>query len=305
MASCAGPSPRSVSSPRPAEPGRFAPLRAQTKPRPRRAATLQRPNERRHRAQACVDFGGRCGHGRALARRACDRAASRAGGHCAGGADRRARGGRRARRGHALLFVPLAVGRADDARLQRGAAHRRASAGRARLRTGTRRGPRVRRVDRRLARSSRALGAVDRRADERGHRPTRLARAVADGLVPWGAELRGVFDAARAEPAGSADDGPLDGLRAPLVAPGTTRIVARELAASLGRRASAVERALGPAGKPFAGAARDRFFPELDVDGWSKVVLAAAVRAFTKWSSPRGRPAVCGSPAISPRSASA
>jgi carboxyl-terminal processing protease len=112
------------------------------------------------------------------------------------------------------------------------------------------------------------------------------ARAVAEALVPWVAELRGVFDAARAEP--GSPDASGDALRATLVAPGTTRVVARELAASLGHRAGAVERAMGDAGKPYATAARDRFFPELDAEGWSKVVLAAAVRAYVPLVDPHG-----------------
>ncbi len=112
------------------------------------------------------------------------------------------------------------------------------------------------------------------------------ARAVAEALVPWVAELRGVFDAARADV--TAEGTASDALRATLVAPGTTHVVARELAASLGRRAGAAERGLGDAGKPYATAARDRFFPELDADGWSKVVLAAAVRAYVPLVDPHG-----------------
>ncbi len=111
------------------------------------------------------------------------------------------------------------------------------------------------------------------------------ARAIAEALVPWVGELRGVFDTARAGPAGPEE---ADALRAPLVVTGTTRIVARELAASLGRRAAAVERMLGAAGKTYADAARERFFPGLDAEGWSKVILAAAVRAYVPLVDPHG-----------------
>ena len=112
------------------------------------------------------------------------------------------------------------------------------------------------------------------------------AHAVADSIVPWVAELRGVFDTARADHASA--ESATDALRAPLVPPGTTHVVARELAASIGRRAGAMERSLGAAGKSYADAARDRFFPDLDADGWSKVVLAAAVRAYVPLVDPHG-----------------
>ncbi len=111
------------------------------------------------------------------------------------------------------------------------------------------------------------------------------ALTIGEVLVPWVGDLRGVFDAARA---GTATMDVGEALRSPLVASGTSRIVARELATSLGRRAGAVDRALGAAGKPYTDAARERFFPDLDGAGWAKVVLAAAVRAYVPLVDPHG-----------------
>ena len=112
------------------------------------------------------------------------------------------------------------------------------------------------------------------------------ARAIGEVLVPWVGELRGVFDASRADAQGGAR--PDDALREPLVSPGASHVIARELAASIGRRVGAFERGLGSTGKTYADAARRRFFPELDADGWAKVVLAAAVRAYVPLVHPHG-----------------
>jgi carboxyl-terminal processing protease len=110
------------------------------------------------------------------------------------------------------------------------------------------------------------------------------ARVVGASLVPWVAGLRETFDAARAKADADADDA----FHEPLVAPGLTSLVAHELAASVGRRVGAFEAKLGAAGHAYAEAARKRFFPDLDEDGWSRVVLAAAVRAYVPLVDPHG-----------------
>ena len=112
------------------------------------------------------------------------------------------------------------------------------------------------------------------------------AHTIGEALVPWVAELRATFDVTRsgADFQARAEDV----LRDPLVLPGTARIVARDLATSIGLRAGASERGLGAMGKKFADAARDRFFPELDANGWARVVLAAAVRAYVPLVDPHG-----------------
>jgi hypothetical protein len=112
------------------------------------------------------------------------------------------------------------------------------------------------------------------------------AHAVGEVLVPWVEELRVVFDAARADAASGAKVE--DALREPIIAAATTRIVARDLAGSLGRRVGAFERALGDAGRTYSDAARERFFPTLDVEGWARVVLAASVRAYVPLVDPHG-----------------
>jgi len=90
-------------------------------------------------------------------------------------------------------------------------------------------------------------------------------------LEGWNKELRAAFDKGRAE-AGAHHASLLD----PIPAHGEGIANAREI----GRRVGAFEKTTGKEGKPFADAARARFFPELDKNGWAKVVLASAVRAY-------------------------
>jgi carboxyl-terminal processing protease len=98
-------------------------------------------------------------------------------------------------------------------------------------------------------------------------------------------ELRATFDAARTETSLATAK---DALEEPLVLPGVSHIVARELAISIGRRIGAFERKLGAAARTYADAARHRFFPEMDAEAWGRVVLAAAVRAYVPLVDPHG-----------------
>jgi carboxyl-terminal processing protease len=59
-------------------------------------------------------------------------------------------------------------------------------------------------------------------------------------------------------------------------------------AEALGVRVGAFERSLGPAALPYADSAERRFFPALDGEGWSRVVLAGAVRAYVPLLDPHG-----------------
>jgi carboxyl-terminal processing protease len=122
------------------------------------------------------------------------------------------------------------------------------------------------------------------------------ALAIGRALVPWTAELGKRFDKERsrgrklAEGNTATDNG--DPLKiaaeeSPFEDDTPTRS-ARELAALLGRRVGTVERMIGASAKPFADAARARFLPGLDAEGWQGVVLAAAVRAYVQATDPHG-----------------
>lgn len=119
-------------------------------------------------------------------------------------------------------------------------------------------------------------------ADIEGRRQRSCASAMAPGgvLENWVGELRVAFDRGRgtvtaAAPASAALDAMPTG-------------TALEMAEELGRRGGAFERAHGKAASPFVDEARRRFFPPLDAVGWSRVVLASAVRAYVPLVDPHG-----------------
>ncbi len=142
-----------------------------------------------------------------------------------------------------------------------------------------------------LAKDAPTFRAIARAAPELiGDIEEPSARGCASALAPaavveqWSNELREAFDrgrkvlrAANAESAKAAASEPL-----PQVG------LAREVAFELGRRAGAFEAAYGPEGTRLADEARRRFFPPLDKTGWSKVVLASAVRAYVPLVDPHG-----------------
>jgi carboxyl-terminal processing protease len=144
-----------------------------------------------------------------------------------------------------------------------------------------------------VAPDSPLVGAFDKRAaslvaDLEGKSsvdcPT--ARALGAGLVTWVHELRLVFDDARARES-SAEDA-VEAESAPAFEGATVTRPARELAAMLGRRVGSIESQLGEPGRALVEAAVDRYFPDLDRDGWAGVVLAAAVRAYVPAIDPHG-----------------
>jgi carboxyl-terminal processing protease len=116
--------------------------------------------------------------------------------------------------------------------------------------------------------------------------------AIGRALVPWTLELARRFDKerqlalhdAKSDKAGAlavaAQASPFDD--------DTQARSARDLAALLGQRMGTVERAIGAPLAPFASAARARFFPALDAEGWQRVVLAAVVRAYVQIVDPHG-----------------
>ena len=108
---------------------------------------------------------------------------------------------------------------------------------------------------------------------------------VGVALGKWVAELRGRFDRVRA--ATSEADAAAASEEIPFDAIAYSR-PARAFAEDLGARVGAFERAYGPAAKPFADAARDRFFPDLEPAEWARALLAAAVRAYVPLVDPHG-----------------
>ncbi|MBX3222794.1 MAG: hypothetical protein KF795_19935 [Labilithrix sp.] len=125
--------------------------------------------------------------------------------------------------------------------------------------------------------------APDLLADIEGRRQRSCASATTPGSVleSWVGELREAFDKGRRAPGMTvATAAALE----PMPPPGS----ARETAEELGRRAGAFEAAYGKEGKRYADEARRRFFPPLDKAGWSRVVLASAVRAYVPLVDPHG-----------------
>jgi carboxyl-terminal processing protease len=117
------------------------------------------------------------------------------------------------------------------------------------------------------------------------------ARAAGEALAKWTGELELRFQASRLRArgqrtdAGSAGEGPAAD---PVLEVDATSRPGRTLADILGARIGAVERALGAEAIPYGDLAAQRFFPALDAEGWSRVVLAAAVRAYVPLTDPHG-----------------
>ncbi len=120
----------------------------------------------------------------------------------------------------------------------------------------------------------------------RGARTCEVARALGGALAAWVAELRAAFDLAAAR--GDAGEDLSAAASATAFEGATVTRPARSLAAALGRRVGVIERALGPAARPYAEAARARYFPSIDADAWASVVLAAGVRAYVPGIDPHG-----------------
>jgi carboxyl-terminal processing protease len=115
------------------------------------------------------------------------------------------------------------------------------------------------------------------------------ARALGRELALWVDEMRHLFDRAREHPDPASPGEDLEAARAGSIFEGATVTrPARELAGKLGSRVGILEQAVGPGGHAYAEAARARYFPPLDEDGWADVVLAAAVRAYVPSIDPHG-----------------
>ncbi len=108
---------------------------------------------------------------------------------------------------------------------------------------------------------------------------------VGAALVKWVGELRRRFDRARSatndsDAAAACEEIPFDAI--------AYSRPARSFAEDLGARVGAFEHAYGAAAAPYADAARNRFFPDLDASEWGRALLAAAVRAYVPLVDPHG-----------------
>ncbi len=111
------------------------------------------------------------------------------------------------------------------------------------------------------------------------------ARDVGHSLEKWVDELRDRYDARLAHPksvelASAAGDSILDDA--------TTAHAEIDTVESLADRLAEIQKALPDDATPILKIARDRYFPRFDADGWSRVVLAAAVRAYVPLVDPHG-----------------
>ena len=142
-------------------------------------------------------------------------------------------------------------------------------------------------------------GAIEQRGvallrDLEGEPSTQCQAALEIGraLVPWTLELARRFDKEREA---ALHDTKSDKEAALTVAAqgspfddDTQARAARDLASLLGQRVGTIERAIGAPLAPFVEAARARFFPPLDAEGWQRVLLAAIVRAYVQIADPHG-----------------
>jgi carboxyl-terminal processing protease len=143
--------------------------------------------------------------------------------------------------------------------------------------------------------TARALTKVgpDLLADIEGRRRRSCESALGPGaaLEQWSAELRSAFDrgrsAALSAGAKRSAAGGVDAKSAALE-PLPPTGAALEVALEIGRRVGAIEAAHGAAAHTYAEEARRRFFPPLDRNGWARVVLASAVRAYVPLVDPHG-----------------
>jgi carboxyl-terminal processing protease len=114
-----------------------------------------------------------------------------------------------------------------------------------------------------------------------GAGPCAAALEIGAELVSWSKELRRIFDQA-ATSEGQARS-LAEAFKLASQTPFEDRVLthgARELARALGHDVGALRAAYGEAATPYAEAARSRAAPALDAEAWSRVVIAAALRAY-------------------------
>lgn len=115
-----------------------------------------------------------------------------------------------------------------------------------------------------------------------GSGPCTAAQELGAALATWAERLRDDFDQAEREARGRSKDR-REAWKVATETPfedGAVTRSARELVKELGRDAGILRGAYGEAMAPFTDAARSRAAPELDAEGWARVVTAAALRAY-------------------------
>jgi carboxyl-terminal processing protease len=116
--------------------------------------------------------------------------------------------------------------------------------------------------------------------------PCVAAREIGARLHAWADELRRVFDEGAEAGRASVKPGARaieEGFRIASATPfedGTVTRSAKDLARELGRQAGVAGATFGPRMAPFVAAARAHAAPDLDDQAWSRVVIAAALRAY-------------------------
>jgi carboxyl-terminal processing protease len=123
-----------------------------------------------------------------------------------------------------------------------------------------------------------------------GSGPCRAADELGTALEAWVADLSGDLETARVAARAGAPDlrhAWETAARTPFEDGPVTRR-ARDLARSLGRDVGAIERGYGAEVAPFADTAARRLAPRRPGDEWSRVLLAAAVRAYVPQIDPHG-----------------
>lgn len=117
------------------------------------------------------------------------------------------------------------------------------------------------------------------------HGECTAAREVGKSLAHWIDDLRRRYDARLQHPnATSLTEAASD----PILDDATTTHAEIDTVELLADRLASLHAALGVEADPILQAARDRYFPEFGPDAWSRVVLAAAVRAYVPLVDPHG-----------------
>jgi carboxyl-terminal processing protease len=112
--------------------------------------------------------------------------------------------------------------------------------------------------------------------------------ALALQVKTWIEELRSLFETARAEARAESALRAFALINEPVFQDEARLRPARDVASDLGRRVGVFQHSVHEVGEAEASAALDRFFPDLSVEGWAEVVLAAAVRAYVPAIDPHG-----------------
>jgi carboxyl-terminal processing protease len=110
--------------------------------------------------------------------------------------------------------------------------------------------------------------------------PCAAAREIGASTEHWIDTLRGIYDRANAHAPAESHTLALKSVNEAIFQDDPVTRPARVLARLLGSRVGGFARAFGDVGRQVADAARARLLPQLDAGQWTRVVLAAALRAY-------------------------